>query len=131
MATLDSALFGFLSGLALLVAVGPQTLYVLRQGLSGQHVLPVCTTVVIGDATILTAGATVFNGLSARIESAEVALTLGGAIFVACFGLTALVRATRPAAVSVAGTMPDRPGAATLNRQDVRAAVRARPRSRS
>jgi len=60
--------------------------------LSGRHVLPVCTTVTIGDATILTAGATVFNELSAPIEGAEVALTLGGAIFLACPGLTALAR---------------------------------------
>ena len=102
---IDSAALGLLSGFALLMAVGPQSLFVLRHGLSGRHVAAVCITVIGCDVLLLSLGIVFHAALSDRIAGAETVMTLGGALFLAACGSMSLVRASLPK-VAMAG-MPE------------------------
>ena len=49
-------LSGFLLGLSLILAIGPQNAFVLRQGLLGQHVLAVVLFCSLSDALLIMLG---------------------------------------------------------------------------
>lgn len=90
-------LTGMLTGLSLIVAIGAQNSYVLRQGLLRQHVWLVVTICAASDALLILAGTA---GIGALIEAAEgllTVLTWLGALYLIGYGLFALRRATRPA----------------------------------
>ena len=90
-------LTGMLTGLALIVAIGAQNSYVLRQGLLRQHVWVVVAICATSDAALILAGTA---GIGALIEAADgllSALTLIGALYLIGYGLFALRRATRAA----------------------------------
>lgn len=72
---------GFIAGLALIVAIGAQNAYVLRQGLRREHVLAVVAVCALADAALIVAGVA---GLGAIIEAQPMALNIiryGGAAF--------------------------------------------------
>ena len=54
---------GFLLGLSLIVAIGAQNAFVLRQGLLRQHVLAVCLVCAVSDALLIAAGVAGFGVL--------------------------------------------------------------------
>jgi L-lysine exporter family protein LysE/ArgO len=90
------AIQGFLTGLSLIVAIGAQNAFVLRQGIRREFVLTVVTVCALADAVLVTAG---IVGLGAAITAHPAALTVarfGGAAFLAAFGVLALRRARRP-----------------------------------
>jgi L-lysine exporter family protein LysE/ArgO len=49
-------LAGFVTSLSLIVAIGAQNAFVLRQGLRREHVLPVVLTCAMSDALLITSG---------------------------------------------------------------------------
>ena len=108
-----AAVEGFLLGASLIVAIGAQNAFVLRQGLERRHVFAVAAACSVSDAVLIAAG---IAGLGTLVRQAPAALRLvavGGAAFLAAYGLFALRRAFRPAALKPSGT--DAPGlAATL-----------------
>jgi L-lysine exporter family protein LysE/ArgO len=53
---LSAGMTGFLLGLSLILAIGPQNAFVLRQGLLNQHVLPVVLFCALSDALLITLG---------------------------------------------------------------------------
>lgn len=72
---------GFLTGLSLIVAIGAQNAFVLRQGLRRQHVLAVVLICAFSDALLIVLG---IAGLGAAINSAPLLLEVfryGGAAF--------------------------------------------------
>ena len=87
----------FLQGLALslglIVAIGAQNAFVLRQGLRREHVASVVFFCAITDALLIAAG--VLGMAQALGESPMVAhaLALAGAVFLAAYGWNALRRA--------------------------------------
>jgi L-lysine exporter family protein LysE/ArgO len=91
------ALTGLLTGLALIVAVGAQNAFLLRQGIRGEHVLPIVLTCLVSDIVAITLGVA---GLGVVLERwpavLPVAQVLGGAYLIA-FGVHAAMRAWRPA----------------------------------
>jgi L-lysine exporter family protein LysE/ArgO len=64
---------GIASGLALIIAIGAQNAFVIRQGLQRQHVLIVVLLCAISDALLIAAGTA---GLGTVIESAPQALEI-------------------------------------------------------
>jgi L-lysine exporter family protein LysE/ArgO len=115
---LQSALTGFLIGLGLIVAIGAQNAYVLRQGLLRRHVLAITTVCALSDALLILAGVA---GLGTWVQSSPALLavaTLSGALFLAIYGGLAARRALRPGvlvAASDAGSRDLAPAlAATL-----------------
>ncbi len=87
---------GFLSGAALIIAIGAQNSFVLRQGIRREHVLPVVLVCSFSDALLMVAGVA---GLGALIESVPAVLDIaryGGAAFLFAYGIVAARRALHP-----------------------------------
>jgi L-lysine exporter family protein LysE/ArgO len=86
---------GILSGLALIIAIGAQNAFVIRQGLQRQHVLIVVLFCAISDALLIAAGTA---GLGKAIESAPEVLEIVrwfGVTYLIFFGLKSLRSAFR------------------------------------
>ena len=49
-------LVGFLASFTLIVAIGAQNAFVLRQGIRGEHVLPVVAVCTVSDIVLIAAG---------------------------------------------------------------------------
>jgi L-lysine exporter family protein LysE/ArgO len=60
---------GFLLGLSLIVAIGAQNAFVLRQGLLRRHVLAVCLICALSDALLIAAGVAGFGALVQRLPA--------------------------------------------------------------
>ncbi|HET9552851.1 MAG TPA: LysE family transporter [Anaeromyxobacteraceae bacterium] len=100
----------FLAGLglqaSLIVAIGPQNAFVLRQGLRREHVWPVVALCTAADVLLVVAGVA---GVSAAVQQrrwALLAVTWAGAAALAFYGVRALRRAARPGALAAAGGEP-------------------------
>ena len=94
---------GFFLGLSLIIAIGAQNAFVLRQGLLRQHVFVLCLICAVSDALLIAAGVA---GLGTLIEQSPTLLTairLGGAAFLFWYASVALRRAFRPQAMDVEG----------------------------
>ena len=95
---------GFFSGLALIVAIGAQNAFVLRQGLLREHVFGIVLFCAVSDALLIGAG---ILGLGAAIESVPwllVALRFVGAAYLIWFGIGAVRRAINPGSLEGAGS---------------------------
>lgn len=89
-------LTGFTLSLSLIVAIGAQNAFVLRQGLRREHVGAVVAVCALLDVALMAAG--VF-GLGALVQSSPRALTViawAGAAVLVVYGLQALMRALVP-----------------------------------
>lgn len=85
---MTNALFsGFLLGLSLIVAIGAQNAFVLRQGLRREHVFWVCLACALSDAALITIGVAGFGVVGVAIPWIEPAMRYGGALFLALYGL--------------------------------------------
>ena len=95
-----AALAGFGFGLSLIVAIGAQNAFVLRQGLLRRHVLAVVAVCALSDAALIAAG---IGGVGLAISGLPVLMTvvrIGGAVFLVIYGLLAARRALRPATLA-------------------------------
>ena len=92
---------GMLLSLGLIVAIGAQNAFVLRQGLGREHVGSVVAFCAVADALLITAG--VFGMAKALGDKPMLArgLALGGAAFLAVYGWRALQRARQISALDV------------------------------
>ncbi len=77
---------GFLTGFSLILAIGAQNAFVLRNGLMRTHVFWLCLFCALSDAALITAGVAGFGSLIARFPSFPLIMTLGGAIFLIFYG---------------------------------------------
>nr|WP_041624978.1 LysE/ArgO family amino acid transporter [Stackebrandtia nassauensis] len=94
---LPAAIAGFGTGLSLIIAIGAQNAFVLRQGVRGQAVLAVVGICAASDAVLIALGVA---GLGAVVTAWPIALTvvgLAGGIFLIGYGVIATRRVLRPA----------------------------------
>ena len=101
-AALSAAATGATLGLTLIVAIGAQNAFVLRQGLRREHVGPIVAFCAAADALLMIAGVAGLAQLLGDRPALALWLTAGGAIFLAIYGLRALWRALKPAALQAA-----------------------------
>jgi L-lysine exporter family protein LysE/ArgO len=103
-----SAFFpGLLLGLSLIVAIGAQNAFVLRQGLRGEHVLAVCLTCAVSDAVLILVGVGGFAQASNWVPWLETATRYAGAAFLLAYGLRSFWAAARSGgALAPADTVP-------------------------
>lgn len=87
---------GFGLGLSLIVAIGAQNAYVLRQGLRREHVGPIVTLCALSDAALIVAGVAATGALTDAVPAVADVIRWGGAAFLIVYGLLALRRALRP-----------------------------------
>lgn len=95
-------LTGFALSAALIMAIGAQNLFVLRQGLRRQHVGPIVLFCAAADALLITAGVLGLGAFLAALPQLADLLALGGAGFLGWYGLRALGRLRAGDAMAVA-----------------------------
>ena len=103
---LTSLLAGFAASLVLIVAIGAQNAFVLRQGLRREHVLPVVVVCAVSDLALITAG---IAGLGAVVAARPAAVTVirwAGAAFLLGYAVLAAKRALKPAALDPTDRAP-------------------------
>lgn len=92
---------GYLTSLALIVAIGAQNSFVLRQGLRKEHVLTVVAICALSDALLIVAG---IAGVGAFVEANPALLQatrLGGAAFLIAYAFAAARRALQTETLEV------------------------------
>ena len=99
----DSALEGFALSIGLILALGPQNVFVMRQGLMRSHVFAVCLACSVFDALLITAGVLGVGSILAGIEGAEFMIAIGASIFLISYGLLRIKSAMRPVGMSTEG----------------------------
>lgn len=91
-----NALFsGFLFGLSLILAIGAQNAYVLRQGILGQRIFLVCLTCALSDALLILIGVLGMDSLQTALPSFAQIMRIGGALFLSVYGILRLISAWR------------------------------------
>jgi L-lysine exporter family protein LysE/ArgO len=103
---LTSALAGFAASAVLIIAIGAQNAFVLRQGLRREHVLPVVLVCAFSDLALITAG---IAGLGAVINAQPglvSAIRWVGAAFLLGYAVLAARRALRPQRLETTGQAP-------------------------
>jgi L-lysine exporter family protein LysE/ArgO len=108
--TTTPALVALLSGLALglglIVAIGAQNAFVLRQGLRLEHVAAVVTVCAVSDVALIVAGVLGAGAVLAQVPWLVPVVCFAGAAFLLGYGALAARRALRPGAL-----LPDAAGA--------------------
>ena len=100
---LSAGLSGFALGGSLIIAIGAQNAFILRQGLLRRHVFLLCFICALSDALLIAAGVGGMGALVSQSKTLILIVTLGGAVFLGGYAVLAFRRAARPAAM-VAGT---------------------------
>lgn len=102
------ALTGFATTMALIAAIGAQNAFVLRQGIRGEHVLPVVALCAVSDVVLIFAGIAGFGALIAAHPDVMDIARYGGVVFLIGYGLLAARRAMTPRALTPADAAPAR-----------------------
>ena len=89
-------LTGLLTGFALIVAIGAQNAFVLRQGIRGEHIGAVILTCLLCDVVGIAAGVAGLGVVLSRWPAVVPVATIGGGIYLLAFGAHAAFRAWRP-----------------------------------
>jgi L-lysine exporter family protein LysE/ArgO len=95
-----ASLAGLLTGFSLIVAIGAQNAFVLRQGLRKEHAGPVVTICTLSDFALIFAGVAGVGAVVRHAGWALLAVRWFGVAFLIVYGLSAAWRARRPAALT-------------------------------
>lgn len=77
---------GFLLGLSLILAIGAQNAFILKQGLRREHVFVLCAICAISDAILITFGVFGFALVASKLPLIEPFARFGGALFLFIYG---------------------------------------------
>ena len=105
---------GFALSASLIIAIGAQNAFVLRQGLAREHVGAVALFCAACDALLMTAGVLGMGQAIQAVPALAHAMAAAGAIFLAAYGTRALMRAWRPGALHAGTSAPRRSRAQVL-----------------
>jgi L-lysine exporter family protein LysE/ArgO len=97
-----AATSGFLLGASLIIAIGAQNAFILRQGLLRQHVFILSLICATSDAALIALGV---GGLGTLVSQAPVLImvvTVGGVLFLGAYAVIAFRRALHPEAMKAA-----------------------------
>lgn len=90
-----AAATGFATAFALILAIGAQNAFVLRQGLARAHVFWLCLLCALSDAILITAGVLGFGVIVTIYPMLPQIMAWGGAAFLLVYGALRLVTAWR------------------------------------
>ncbi len=111
-------------GFSLIVAIGAQNLFVLRQGLRREHVLAVATICAASDALLIALGVSGVGLVLQAVPWLIGVVRWAGALFLVGYGLLAARRAWRPSGEALGGSAG--PGAAASDPPSTGVATRTR-----
>jgi len=84
---ISAVVTGYLFSLSLILAIGPQNTFVLRQGLLKSHVFPICLFCAVSDALLITLGVAGFDRIIDNVPALPLILTLTGVGFLSVYGV--------------------------------------------
>ncbi|AJE32985.1 hypothetical protein B842_05680 [Corynebacterium humireducens NBRC 106098 = DSM 45392] len=102
-------LAGLVLGLSLIIAVGPQNIFLLKSGIRREHITAVILTCVASDILLIGAGTA---GVGVLVDSAPLLLEIlrwGGVAYLLWFAWQNFRDAAHPGAITVAETRPETP----------------------
>jgi L-lysine exporter family protein LysE/ArgO len=102
---------GLTLGFSLIVAIGPQNAFVLRQGLTRQHALLAALVCALADSLLITLGVLGIGAFLARSPTLTLIGTLAGAAFLLWYGWRSFLSARNPVALDTAGQTQQSPHA--------------------
>lgn len=106
---MDFNLSVYLSGLTvaigLIVAIGPQNAYLLKQGIARAHVASVVMVCVLSDIALISLGVAGLGKFIAQSPMLIQVATWGGAGFLLLYGLRAFYAALHPGALETSGSI--------------------------
>ncbi len=94
-----SMIAGFALSFSLILAIGAQNAFVLRQGLRREHVFALCLTCAVSDAILIGAGVAGFGTLARAAPWFETVMRYGGAVFLIWYALRSFWSAWQGGAV--------------------------------
>jgi L-lysine exporter family protein LysE/ArgO len=83
---IEAALTGFATAFSLILAIGAQNAFVLRQGLARNHVFYLCLLCAGSDALLIVAGVLGFGVITEMYPQLPQIMTWGGAAFLLVYG---------------------------------------------
>ncbi|MDZ4311302.1 MAG: LysE/ArgO family amino acid transporter [Cypionkella sp.] len=83
---IEAAVQGYLVAVSLILAIGAQNAFVLRQGLRREHVGAVVLACATSDAILIALGVTGFGVVSAKLPWIGEAMRWGGVVFLLVYG---------------------------------------------
>lgn len=86
---------GMTMGLSLIVGIGAQNAFVLRQGLRNEFVFAVCLACAASDALLIAAGVAGFGKVTSLLPWLDPVMRYGGAGFLVWYGAKSLLSALR------------------------------------
>ena len=99
---MNAILPGFLTGFSLIVAIGAQNAFILRQGLTRQHVFLIVTICALSDALLIALGTFGLGALIQAIPNLLEIMRWLGVGYLTWFGATAVSKALKTNALTVA-----------------------------
>ncbi|WP_449374207.1 LysE/ArgO family amino acid transporter [Arthrobacter psychrolactophilus] len=99
----SSTATGLGAGLALIIAIGAQNAFVLRQGIRGEHVGLVVLICMLSDIVLISAGILGIGAVITAVPVIVVAIRLAGAAFLLAYGVFAAKRALKPGVLTADG----------------------------
>jgi L-lysine exporter family protein LysE/ArgO len=93
---------GFALGATLIIAIGAQNAFVLRQGIRKEHVAPIVVFCALADLLLIGAGVAGLAGVLGDSPTLVSLLTIAGSAFLVWYGVRALGRALVPQALQAA-----------------------------
>jgi L-lysine exporter family protein LysE/ArgO len=106
---LSSLLAGLGLGFSLIIAIGAQNLFVLRQGLRREHVVLVAAICAVSDAALIVLGVSGIGLVLNAVPWLVDVVRWAGAVFLVGYGLLAARRAWKPTGRSLGAAVPDAP----------------------
>lgn len=98
---------GFALSATLIIAIGAQNAFVLRQGIRKEHVAAIVLFCAVADLLLIGAGVAGLAGILGDSPALVALLTVAGSAFLAWYGVRALRRALLPQSLqAAAGTGP-------------------------
>lgn len=93
-------------GLSLIVAIGAQNVFLLRQGLRREHVLPIVAIFAASDAVLIAVGVAEIGSLVQFLPGTLMVARIAGAAFLLGYGVLAARRALSPSALDAGPAGP-------------------------
>ncbi len=93
---LTASIAGMGFGLSLIIAIGAQNAFVLRQGLRKEHIFVIVLICAVSDALLIAVGVAGLGALIQQLEWLLLLIELVGGIFLATYGVLAAKRAWKP-----------------------------------
>jgi len=113
--SLSSLLAGLGLGFSLIIAIGAQNLFVLRQGIRREHVFAVAAICALSDLALILVGVSGIGAVLQAVPWLVEVIRWAGAAFLVVYGLLAARRALRPSGEAL---VADEAGADAAGRTD-------------